>query len=87
MKRDLWDTGYGIVDKELFTPSDINYLLEQQIIVMMNMVPNEDMNNSKQLLVSKKYDFLAPIEILQGNSLCDYMISSNTYIKNNIIKG
>ena len=60
---------------------DLNVLLEQQIIVMMNMVPLGDLLSGEDILQKEREDFLAPLEILKGNSLCTYELNSKTFIK------
>ena len=77
LKTKIWEDDET---KDMFDSCDINYLLEQQIIIMMNMVPNRDMNNSKEFLVDEEYDILAPLEILNGNSLCDYMLTKSNFV-------
>jgi hypothetical protein len=60
---------------------DLNVLLEQQIIVMMNMVPLGDLLSGEDILQKDREDFLAPLEILKGNCLCTYELNSKTFIK------
>jgi hypothetical protein len=52
---------------------------------MMNMVPNRDVFNSMNILTNDIYDFLAPLQILNGNSLADYNLNNETFIKDNLI--
>ena len=52
---------------------------------MMNMVPNRDVFNSMNILQNDIYDFLAPLQILNGNSLADYNLNNETFIKDNLI--
>ena len=51
----------------------------------MNMVPNRDVFNSMNILTNDIYDFLAPLQILNGNSLADYNLNNETFIKDNLI--
>ena len=48
---------------------------------MMNMVPNKGIRNYEQLFFNEHFDFLAPLEILQSNSLCDFMLYDTNFIK------
>lgn len=43
---------------------DLNVLLEQQIIVMMNMIPLGDVLSGENFLQQDYEDFLAPLELL-----------------------
>ena len=52
----------------------------------MNMVPSKDVNNSRHFLVEEQYDFLAPLELFGGNSLCDFMICRTNFVKANLLK-
>ena len=52
---------------------------------MMNMVPHRDMFNSMNMLTNDIYDFLAPLQILNGNSLADYNLNSDTIVTDNLV--
>jgi hypothetical protein len=47
--------------KIMFDSMDLNMLLEQQIIVMMNMVPLGDVLSGEKILQQDHEDFLAPL--------------------------
>ena len=55
---------------------DLNVLFEQQIIVMMNMVPLRDVHTGENFLQEENDDFLAPLEILNGASMCTYELDN-----------
>jgi hypothetical protein len=76
----MLDRGDG--EKSLFSESDQYYLLEQQLIVLMNTIPNRDTRSTAQFFNDEQYDFLAPLELLKSNSLCDYMLNKQNFIKN-----
>ena len=48
----------------------------------MNMVPNKDVRSASHLFSNEYFDFLAPLELLKSNSLCDYMLSKTNFVKN-----
>jgi hypothetical protein len=53
---------------------------------MMNMVPLTDISNGDVFLQTEYVDFLAPLEILKGSSLCTYELNSKSFIKDRIIE-
>ena len=53
---------------------------------MMNMVPLEDVSSGTNFLQPAHDDFLAPLEILKGGSLCSYELNSKVFIKNRIVE-
>jgi len=48
----------------------------------MNTIPNKDVRTASQLFSDEQFDFLAPLELLKSNSLCDYMLNKTNFIKN-----
>ena len=67
-----------------FNNCELNFLLEQQIIIMMNMIPKKDIRDTKNIFKKEKFDMMAPLEILNSNSLCDYMLEKENFIKGNL---
>ena len=59
-------------------------MLEQQIIVTMNMIPNKDFRHAQKMFSNENFDFLGPLEILNGNSLCNFKLNKTNYIKNQL---
>ena len=71
------EKNWNIPDQESkFNSMDLNVLFEQQIIVMMNMVPLRDVHTGENFLQEENDDFLAPLEILNGASMCTYELDN-----------
>lgn len=69
-------------DKSSFDSSEKNFLFEEQLVVLMNTIPCKDTRQASQFFSDEYFDFLAPLEILNSNSLCDYALNKTNFIKN-----
>ena len=70
--------------KTLFTDYDFNVILFQQMKAALNMV---FLNMQSYLLIDgsideNNFDFFAPLELLNGKSLCDYYLNDATKVEN-----
>ena len=50
---------------------------------MLNMIPFQDISKAQNIFAGELYDFMAPLEILKGNSLCHFMLNKHNFIKKN----